>query len=373
MSYGGILNQSGAGTYTAEEILPDSLKLQYGLSESAVPADVFENILMRFEMANRNAGLVNVYIHDTAGNPLPGVIINNLTSIDNSTVITNENGKASGFASAGSVTVGVSQYADIENVSQVISVEVGKVYSVELTATTRNFLRITSTGNYRFSENVRRADVNPVGGGGGGNHFSPIGDSDIAAGAGGGGGDVVIQENVNFEYNVLYQAIVGNGGPVMQAGGASSFLNVIAEGGQPGERGPNSSQQAIGGSGNGKGGNGGNTNSTEIGGVGVAGNKQGFASFTETELFSGGGGGGTAKNTGTVTAGGAGGSPFGGRGGNASNSIDTVVNAENGKGFGGGGGGAGAFIRRGNSIPSLSYPGSGYQGCINLRMHLKTA
>ena len=335
MSYGGILNQSGAGTYTAEEILPDSLKLQYGLSESAVPADVFENILMRFEMANRNAGLVNVYIHDTAGNPLPGVIINNITSIDNFTVITNENGKASGFASAGSVTVGVSQYADIENVSQVISVEVGKVYSVELTATTRNFLKITSTGNYRFSANVSRVDVSVGGGGGNGEVHN-------SAGAGGGGGYSTIQEDVDFEINTLYQAVVGNSGQ------QSSIMGVVAKGGNP-------ASNRRGGTGNGTGGN--------PGYPGTNGTTYIYTSFTQQSLYGGGGGGGAddGQNRGT------GGSPGGGAGGYEDGWGNR--NGTNGtNGLGGGGGGTG--IHDGSVS---GYAGKGGSGVVAIRMHLKTA
>ena len=140
MSLGSVLNQAGAGSYTRDQILSDATKTAYGLTESATPDDVFNNILLRFQASGKNAGIITVSVKTPGGTPLAGVQIDNVTDINGSSVVTNEAGIATGFIKAGNTSYGISKYGDIADVSAQQRVEVSGIYSGNLIATPRNFL-----------------------------------------------------------------------------------------------------------------------------------------------------------------------------------------------------------------------------------------
>ena len=386
MSLGSVLNQAGAGSYTRDQILTDATKTAYGLTEAATPDDVFNNILLRLLASERNAGIITVTVKTPGGSPLSGVAITNVTDVNGNNVVTNETGSATGFIPVGTSSYSISNYADIVNVSDSQTVATSGIYTGTLTAIPRNFLRITSTSNWRFSANVTRVDVSAAGAGGGG---SGTCGSD-SPGAGGGGGYTQIQEDVPFLVAESYQAVVGVGGSGGQPasvytptasganGGQSSFLGVIAAGGSPGIAYYNGSSAT---SGNGNG-NGGEANDDGAQGTGTI-----YDSFTNLKTVGGGGGGGRkyriiSSDEDNLIGGGNGGSPFGGTGGPAWY-IATDRSLPSGKGVSGngvaGGGGGGSIGRRNSKEASGAngtFPaegGDGYRGEVAIRMHLKVA
>lgn len=391
MSLGSVLNQAGAGSYTRDQILSDTTKTAYGLTEAATPDDVFNNILLRFLAAGKNAGIITVTVKTPAGTPLSGVQIDNVTDINGTSVVTNEAGIATGFIEAGNTSYGISKYGDIEDVSAQQQVEVSGVYSGNLVATPRNFLKITSNGDYKFSVNVTRVDVSVGAAGGGSGGSYGRNQTNSATGASGAGGHAVIQEDVSFVYNTLYPAKIGAGGTSGLSninedritggtkGGNSSFLGVEAEGGEGG--GPATlpysggiAVAGVGGAGN-PNGTQGMTGTYDDGPAGSPGTEYIYTSFTETGLYGGSGGIGTIKmgfNTGT-NPGGVGGQPGGGNGGSATSGASSGNATAGEAGADGLGGGAGVSGFWFSPVGSQQNPraGKGGSGVVAIRMHLK--
>lgn len=362
----GTINPAGIsqqGTpLNKDTLLKDATAGLYGLGSDAVPDDVLNDIYSRLIMIAQNKARLIVTVKDASGAPIPNTLISGLQDESGSnSVLTNENGVATGYADEGTANISVSGFADLVDKSVSQAVQKGITYNIDLSGIeTRNFLKITSSGNYKFSGRITRVDVTVVGGGAGGNGgYCRSGPSSAdRASVGGGGGYCVVQENVDFSPNTLYGAVIGAGGRggtgnaydkfdsefYGENGGSSSFLGVTANGGSHGT-------QTSGGAGNGRGGN--VTGSAhDTGGNGVAGSVYGYSSFTETVLYGGGGGAGY---------GGKGGADFGGDGATSWNSPPTTVQANTG---GGGGGGLGDGSR-----DDTTNGGDGGSGVITLRMH----
>ena len=342
------------------------------LSSNANVDEALQVIANKLYLISENYVSINLTVQSTSGNLLSGIEVNGIFDANGNTLKTNSNGIISGYmyVSNSSATFSISGYGDVEDYSETMNVVIGESYTKTISLTTRNFLKITSSRNIKFSGNVSHVDVTVVGGGGGGgnSHTSTHGGGVqyILTGGGGGGGYCTVQKNVNFTANVFYSAIVGAGGAVKADGGFSSFLGVLANGGSAGGNGSDG-----GGAGNGRGGHG--VNYSEIddetesqGGNGVAGSVAGYSSFTDTVVYGGGGGAGSG---GSFTVGGSG-AGYGGNGSAVNNRTDYPGTA-GADGFGGGGGGAGGNVYSNDF--ELCAGTKGGSGCVAIRMHLLTA
>lgn len=148
----------------------------------------------------------------------------------------------------------VQNCGDIEDFTESFTVNSGEIIAKEITLKVRNFFRVTSTQNVRFTKNTSRVDVSEVEaaevlGELGNNHREIPIDRPEA----GGGGYAKSQENVEFVTDTTYTATVGAGGNVDEKGGTSSFMGVSAQGGEPGQGSFDSSSNVEGGQGNGNG------------------------------------------------------------------------------------------------------------------------
>ena len=338
----------------------------------------------RVDLISNNLATITVTVKTASGTGIGGVQVTNVFDEFGVTVSTDSNGVASGYVSSGDTTISVSGYADIEDVSDTSAYTKGSDYTKTLTVTPRNFLKVTSSQNLKFSSNVQRVDATCVGGGGsGGNSYrrtSSRGDT-LRCGGGGGGGYCTVKESVDFIPNTLYPVVIGAGGALRTgninytgiAGGTTSFLGITANGGNGGTDGSDSTETAIG---NGNGGTGNyyegseGGSSVRNGGNGVAGSVAGYSSFTETVVYGGGGGGGSIEG-GTVGSG----AGYGGDGGkqNSSTSSDATHAGAGADGYGGGGGGGGMGEYGSSDELVTARAGKGGSGCVAIRMHLKSA
>lgn len=367
-------NPTNPGTpLNKETLLQDNTEIQiFGDSNNRTVDEAFSRLMDRISLLMQSVASMTLTVTDADGNPLEGVFVNGIFDSNGDTVSTNSSGEAVGYVSDGTTTISISGYADLENYSEQFSATKGESYTKTIQVNTRDFYTITQTGNVRFSGNVAEIDVNAVGAGGGGAGGTVDYPNTSISGPGGGGGHSVTQTDVSFTPNTDYQAVIGAGGTAAPGsggiGGTTSFLGVSAAGGNGGNTSTNQ-----GGTGNGKGGNSVTANQyTEAtdGQAGGAATEQGFISFSESGPYGGGGGSGAAvyaPGPDGAAGGGDGGSPGGGTGSTGNAPATTGV------GYGGGGGGGSAiFINNGGSVHTEP-AAPGRQGCVNLRMHLKTA
>lgn len=375
-------NPTNPGTpLNKDTLLQDQTEVAlFGTANNRTVDEAFRGIANKLDLIMGDQAALTLTVQDSAGNGIPGVLIGSMFDENGDAVYTNASGVASGYVAEGNQTLSVSGYADIQDASLSLDVVKGNTYTETLTVTTRDFFQATTTRNIRFSENVQSIDVNAVGGGGGAGDGYNSTRSIASSGGGGGGGYCVVQNSVSFTPNTIYQLIVGAGGQgggeetTASDGGTSSFLGVVANGGKAGTRGT-SDDPGTGGSGNGKGGNGVYVlyAGTKDGNDGVDGSVQGFSSFTKTVTYGGGGGSGGAVVGSGTPSGGSGGYAYGGDGGigNITGGAEGA-SGYSGRSFGGGGGSGGVAVD-GDGYGLTGNGGSGYQGCINIRMHLKSA
>ena len=371
-------NPTNPGTpLTKETLLQDSTEIEiFGNASNRTVDEAFSGLMNRIDLIMQNVASMALTITDTAGNPIPGVYVNGVFDDDGNALKTNASGQINGYVAEGDSTLSITSYADITPYSEVFTAVKGQSYTKTIQVTTRNFLRLLSSGQYRFSENVSQVDVSVGGAGGGGEQgWYSLVEDDAAwgGGPGGGGGYAATQTNVDFAPNTLYQAVVGasgKGGYPATAGGTSSFLGVSAQGGQPGEA--NGLSTGIGGAGNGNGANSpyltGDRNTRGQGRAGTNGNPGTgtvFSSFTETVPYGGGGASGGANSPRANYGGGTGGTPNGGDGGPATSSSNG--DGESPAAGTGGGGGGGTCI---SAIRGAG--GDGGSGVVAIRMHLTT-
>lgn len=338
------------------------------------PADrtvdqAFAGIAGKLRLIMSDMATIVVTVKSTSGAGISGVVVAGVFDESGNNVLTNDSGTATGYVSAGTTTISVSGYADLDDVSETFAATKGASYTKTLTTKTKNFLKITSSRNTKFSGNVTRVDATVVGGGGGGGGGWGNSNTIQSGGGGGGGGNCIVKESAPFEPNKTYSAVIGSGGAggksttgnydptAGSSGGNTSFLGVTAVGGNGGSRGGSSSGGA-GGTGNGNGGKGSmrNYNTATVGGNGAT---FGYSSFTATVRYGGGGGGGQGGAN-TNYPGSSGGDDFGADY-NKSASANT----------GGGGGGGSGYYASGDS--SATNGGAGGSGVITVRMYLKTA
>jgi len=366
------------GAFTKEETASDDVINLYGLESDDTPNDIFLLLYKKLKMINEGLAEVTIIAKTQSGNPLKGILLPDLKDSDGKDVYTDSSGKATFFAKGGTTAkITFSNYGDIEDFTESFTVNSGEIIAKEITLKVRNFFRVTSTQNVRFTKNTSRVDVSVGGGGGGAGRIGKQSSGDPYRSAGGGGGGYAkSQENVEFVTDTTYTATVGAGGNVDEKGGTSSFMGVSAQGGEPGQGSFDSSSNVEGGQGNGNGADGVSTTfsmSVEVpGNAGKSGANTIFNSFESSTPHGGGGGSGSLKRPGRYDSidGGRGGSPGGGDGGDAAQNNER--NGKNGtNGTGGGGGSAGIWYDEGSA--SFGTPGVGGSGVVTMRMHLISA
>lgn len=342
-----------------------------------------EHIYNLIEMLRTQNALITIIITDQDGEPVEGIICTNITDRNENNVVTDKNGKATGFASASnSFKPSFPNYIDIASFSSTaIKTLSATEYEIPVTATTRNFVKITTSGQYYVSSNVDTVDMCLVGGGGsGGSHYTK-------GGAGGGGGGVTKIENIFLNAKEPYSLSIGSGGAKYlgnwngtqpnpnetgKNGGDTTFLEYSASGGSGGEYtyySYPSTHYAIGGSGGTGGGNGGSAYNRETN-TGSVDGKNGtipyYISYTEESQY-GPGGGGAGRNivASDKPSYGKGGSVGGGNGGDIVSAA--LRNAKDGIDGGGGGGGS----AEDTDYSTGGYSGSGGNGFTAFRIHFK--
>lgn len=354
---------------TKENLLSDDAEISlFGSPADRTVSEAFLGISAKLKLIMSDMASITLTVTDQAGNPVKNVLVNGIYSDSGAAVYTNDSGVASGYIAEGSQTISIKNYADLEDISKTLTVVKGSTITEAITATRRNFLKLTESKSVKFSGNVSTVDSNPVGGGGaaGSAHLSDTNNA-VASGGAGAGGNSVIENGISVEANTLYQAIVGSGGATPGAsGGNSSFLGVTASGGNGGGNAAAYTAGAAG-TGNGNGAQGvryadraENASYTE-GKNGSVGTQDSFLSFTETGKLGGGGGSGTIRGLSSMNGKGAG---YGGNGGLAGG------NGENGQdGYGGGGGSAGLQFNSYDDDWWCGTPGKGGSGCVAIRIH----
>ena len=366
------------GAFTKEETASDDVISLYGLESDDTPNDIFLLLYKKLKMINEGLAEVTIIAKTQSGNPLKGILLPDLKDSDGKDVYTDSSGKATFFAKGGTTAkITFSNYGDIEDFTESFTVNSGEIIAKEITLKVRNFFRVTSTQNVRFTKNTSRVDVSVGGGGGGAGRIVKQSSGDPYRSAGGGGGGYAkSQENVEFVTDTTYTATVGAGGNVDEKGGTSSFMGVSAQGGEPGQGSFDSSSNVEGGQGNGNGADGVSTTfsmSVEVpGNAGKSGANTIFNSSESSTPHGGGGGSGSLKRPGRYDSidGGRGGSPGGGDGGDAAQNNER--NGKNGtNGTGGGGGSAGIWYDEGSA--SFGTPVVGGSGVVTMRMHLISA
>lgn len=345
-------------------LLKDSTEISlFGKAANRTVDEAFAWIAGLLNLIKADMAAITLTVQDTNGKPIPEVLVQGILSESGQDVYTNANGVASGVIGEGNSTIKISNYADILDYSESISVTKGSIITKTITVTTRNFLKILSSQNLRFSANVETVDVSVCSGGGSGAH-SATAAHDMG---GGGGGHTKKTTGIVPVAHQIYNAIVGAGGASVNGGyngangvdgGISSFMGVSADSGKGGKfsRGGSS---GISGAGNGNGGY--VTNTAVV--KGTNGTETIYKSYTELETCGGGGGGAGGVSTWFASAGG---SPGGGKGGTVN---DDGLDEHAKPGVDGIGGGGGASKNNESSYPS----GKGGNGSIAIRMHLKSA
>lgn len=387
-------------TPTKENLLDDSTeKLLFGKILNKTVNDAFVSIGQRLNLIAGNLASITVTVVDQQRKPLEGVIVDGVLTNEGNTATTNSEGKIVGVINEGEITLQIKDYADIEDYSDKITIEKGQSYTKEIQATTRDFLKVTSSKNVRFSGNVSRLDACIVGAGGGaGGSVYSSSKRQGATGGAGGGGEVVTRTEIPFSSNLNYAVKIGAGGTPGEKrygsnagggnpGGNTSFIEITAQGGKPGtgaktER-VNSEQNVVPGvggagyNGAGKGANGvwgnfaGYQGATLQKGINGQDGTQVYKSFTETEPLGAGGGSGSATTNGD-TSGGLGGRTGGGSGGQSGYGTGDRANGTAGEAGSGSGGGSGASTRNMDSY-TIGTSAKGGSGCVAMRMHLKSA
>ena len=342
------------------DLLNTDTKSLMGLPTTATGDDAFRELFLAITLDGR--ALINFTVTGNDGTPCKGVQIESSAFCDSNgnltpTVVTDDEGKVSVFCNNTSVAVSVSQYGNFEDWEHNYTVVFGEQYEENVTLIRRNFLKITTSCNLKFSPEIVRVDVTSVGGGGNGGRGDQRDLYRGTSGGGGGGGYCVVMENRSFVVSQINSCVIGS------AGGTSSFLGVIAEGGQEGGC-PSA------GEGNGRGGDGVSTTIQQVitGNQGQSGTVLGYSSFTESIYYGGGGGSGSLRSTSPGL-----GSGYGGNGGygNTSSSTSTTLRGENGQnGFGGGGGGGGCHFASDDRTYALG--GTGGSGCVAIRMYTQS-
>ena len=306
-------------------------------------------------------GAISIYVFDPLGNPVEGAIINGIGG----NRVTNSNGFAQGTLISNPITV-KSPFIDLRDKFVNVIDYVGTVIPVRVTLDSvgeNSVIRYTTSTRKKFTSGVKSVDICCVGGGGGGGttpYTNPVG------GAGGGGGGIVNKYNLSVIPNYYYSIVIGAGGKggyttsastgskvSGESGGATSFMNVSAEGGSGGSVSYAGDvviggQPGVDGCGYGGANNHGGSNTT-------------VSEFDDGKTFYSGGGGAGILETRELGQRFKGGSPNGADGGVTISPITIIPPSV--AGIGGGGGGASKDFANFTG-------GSGGSGLVAIRIHL---
>lgn len=342
------LSQRGTDLNKSTLLSDETEALYSGLPEDPTVDDAFSLIANMLELIQIQKALVVLTVKSAAGVPMTGALVSGMTAAaDGGEAYTDKNGVARGYVSTGSVTLSITGYLDVADMTETFTAEAARVYAKTWTAETVDHTVITATRNGKISSFAESVQVISVGGGynGESGNYRVGNDAGTYGGKGGDGGGVNKADITNFTPNEVITVTVG-----AVNGGISSFLEVSS-----------GSSGAAGGA---------RKTYTGPGNNGVSG------------LYGYGPGGGSGAKAYSeygfssyiVYAGGTGGSPDGARGGNVSadpdgTAISTVGNNASVFGGGGGGGGGIAADRSGSSKSG----GAGKQGCIDLTFTFKEA
>lgn len=321
---------------------------KYGLTDGNAEQAI--SISMQFI---QTIGVLSIYVKDPLGNPIEGAIIQGLSGSPS----TNASGFVQGTLVNNPITV-KSPCADLKDKSVDTSGYVGTTRALNVTLESigeNGIVRYTSSTSVKFSAVTKTVDVCCVGGGGGGGNVASTGFYNFAgSGGGGGGGGIVNSYALSVNAYTLYPIIIGNGGGVEQTGGNTTFLSVIANGGEGG-RGQAQGVAGLVGCGNGGNSSPGESNTT-------------VSEFNDGKTFySGGGGAGKVKTY--ETYGYAGGTPNGAEGACASFVYPNNINAKR-AGIGGGGGGNAVYVQDNQGTTIRGNASSGGSGLVAIRIHL---
>lgn len=342
-------------------LLKDETAASYGHGKEAVPDTIFRDILAMIQAIGRNQARVTTKFTTSGGVPIANTLVYGLLNEagEANKVLTNDQGVAVGYVNAGSVTVGLKGFADIEDNVKTFTALAGQLYNFSVTnVVLRPFVRILQSGTYMFSGMVTRVDGTAVGGGGGG-----AGAQEDASGAGGGGGYCTVKENLQFTPNAAYSAVIGAGGKGSSGArygnpgedGSESYFGsremLSANGGKGAPKQDNFTGGKFG-AGNGNGGSSGSSGEPN----GKDGTVLGYYDASRSVRY--GGGGGAGKERDNVSSLGRGGADYGADG--SGRWSERPAPAEDNSGGGGGGG----------ALMGSSYGGGGNggSGIIVLRM-----
>lgn len=194
------------GAFTKEETASDDVISLYGLESDDTLNDIFLLLYKKLKMINEGLAEVTIIAKTQSGNPLKGILLPDLKDSDGKDVYTDSSGKATFFAKGGTTAkITFSNYGDIEDFTESFTVNSGEIIAKEITLKVRNFFRVTSTQNVRFTKNTSRVDVSVGGGGGGAGRIGKQSSGDPYRSAGGGGGGYAkSQENVEFVTDTTY-------------------------------------------------------------------------------------------------------------------------------------------------------------------------
>ena len=286
-------------------IISDKTATDLGITPNSSTDAALQNLSMVISMIKLNKGGINLTVQTSGGNPLPGIRVSGILDVNGNEVETDSNGKLSGYMNEGSVKLAITNYADIVDYSETITVIKGNIIDKTIIVTVRNFLKITSSKSVKFSGNVKTIDYSVGGGGGGGaSGSSSYYKYGRYSAFGGGGGDCINVTGVKPQQHVAYPAVIGEGGTCSYrtegskyryynatAGGNSSFMGTVATGGGIATD-DTTNQTVIKAQGNGIGGlvTANRYTPDEVVENPTESAKTYFTSFTETAIFGGGGG-----------------------------------------------------------------------------------
>lgn len=301
----------------------DSITKKY-VEENFATQEDFSAIGILLSMNN----IATVKVVNSLNKPLKGIQVNGMVDGQGDTVLTDENGVASGICKNSTITLNLSP---IDNITKDITSIRGTTNKLLITLPSieNKIVPITTSKSVQIAPITKTLDVCCIGGGGGGGgtlyytyiHEYQIGGDETIHheeipyhfyGGGGGGGNITNSINVSFTPYTSYQAVIGAGGSGSYAdgcssytgkpesstsndnggsGGTTTFMNIKATGGGGGERGYNepgySNPTHLG-----KGGS--STNGGAGGDYGASGSSASLSIFNDGVTFYSGGGGGTS-------------------------------------------------------------------------------
>ena len=374
LSYADEATQEGS-PYTKGNVLPDDVCDILGIDRvESEPRDGWLGVIQAVGYS-----ILTITVLKMDGSPMANTKVEGLTDIIEQKTYTDSNGKIFLILKEGQYTLSVPSMmncVDATLTSQQVSITAGQRKNVVFQPKSNGAtsLRITSTRQIKFSDNVESVDVFCVGGGGGGGGGAYVSQSNAqskSAGGGGGGGYTTTKLKASFAPYSEYGAFIGAGGSggsggstsssastgfSGSTGGTTSVLNVSARGGSPGSGGDFYANSSTGRGGNGGSGGGGSDYGTDSQ-YGGDGGTDGSDGTTGTRYQNGG----TGQGTTTRAFGELDGELFasGGQGG-------AYYNGSTGSELGSGGGG-------GYSRSGFCNGGSvGQDGIIILRWRLKS-